>query len=430
MSLSSLYISVIIISPILLFFIARKFNFKYYVFTAKNLIYVLAPFILSWLIFIAIFNKPYVMNIFESVKVILSMPSHSTGLIGINWELIKYVSIAGVLLAAFFLIFHLRNMVVILTAGTALSVLIFFIIKTSFFGFIRPYYNGWFGRPMWFSSLLIAFILFFWAYIISKYLLKTGLAKEEELAILLVIPFTICALTMSIFSGLGSLAVCQTAIPAVAGIFYVVTSRLKSVGYRPAISLVMIMLLLGPFYYHIVKNDWEFTYFDVQPKLMDTQIETGFGRGIYTNRLYAKLYDWLIANTEVFTQPGDYEISYAVAPMVHMITKLRPSLDDTFITFTKSQRYFEKCIKKMKEQGREPKIAFIFERMPALFPVSMEKGTVRFFGKSFDFMTSQDPISVYVRTHMTPASTFKISDDYVIRCYVNQRLKHPSTTSN
>ena len=43
------------------------------------------------------------------------------------------------------------------------------------------------------------------------------------------------------------------------------------------------------------------------------------------------------------------------------------------------------------------------------------------FGTSFDFFTSLDPISVYVRTHMTPASTFKISDDNVIRCYVEFR---------
>ena len=423
MSLCSLYISVIIVSPLLLFFVACKLNFKYYSFTFKDLMYLLAPVIFSWLIFIAIFNKPYMMNVFNSIAVMLSMPSHSTGLIGINWELIKYVCIASVLLAVFFLILYLRNIIAVLTTGAALSLLIFFIIKTSFFHILAPYYNGLFGRPMWFSSLLIAFIIFFWIYILSKYLLKSDLNKEEELAIILLIPFSICACTMSIFSALGSLSVCQTAIPAAAGIFYVVASRLKPMKYRQAVTLAMVLLLLGPFYYHISKNDWDFTFFDVKPKQADTQIESGFGRGIYTNRLYSKLYDWLIANAATFTQPGDYEISYAVAPMVHMITGLHPSLDDTFMILTKSRAYYEKCIEKMEQKGREPKIAFIFERMPGILPVSLEKGTVRFFEKSFDFFTSQDPISVYVRTHMTPASTFKISDDNVIRCYVNQSLK-------
>ena len=275
---------------------------------------------------------------------------------------------------------------------------------------------------MWFSSLLIAFIIFFWIYIISKYLLKKGLDKKEELAIILMVPFSICASTMSIFSGLGSLAVCQTAIPAVAGILYFVASRLKPAKYRPAITLAMTMLLLGPFYYHISENDWEFTFFDVAPKQANTRIETGFGRGIYTNRLYSKLYDWLLANAATFTQPGDYEISYAVAPMVHMITGLRPSLDDTFSILTKSRDYYKKCINKMEQRGREPKIAFIFERMPALFPVPNKKGAVTFFQKSFDFMTSQDPISAYIHTHMTSAATFKISEDHIIRCYINTDL--------
>ncbi len=423
MSLCSLYISVIIVSPLLLFFMSRKFNFKYYTFTFKDLIYVLIPFIFSWTIFIIIFNKPYVMNIFSSIKVILSMPSHYSELIGLNWELIKYVSVAAVLMTVFFLILHLRNIMIVLISGAALSLIAFFIIKTSFLGILTPYYNGLFGRPMWFSSLLIAFIIFFWTHMISKYLLKKELNKEEELSILLLVPFTICALTMSIFSALGSLAVCQASIPAVAGIFCVVTSRLKPKKHPLAITLAMILLLLGPFYYMTAENDWEFTFFDVPPSKADTIIESGFGKGIYTNQLYSKLYDWLITNAEIFTRPEDYAISYAVAPMVHMVIKRRPSLDDTFITFTKSQRYFEECIEFMKQRQREPKIAFIFERMPGLFPSSREKGAVHFLGKSFDFNTSQDPISVYIRTHMIPAATFKISDDHIIRCFVNQSLK-------
>ena len=452
LSLSHLTLSVIILSPLLLYWVQKKFNFRYYNFTFKELIYLLLPFILLWSVFIIIFNKAYVINIFSSIEVILSMPSHSTGLIGINWELIKYVSISALILTAFFLILRLRHIIFILSAGALLSLVTFFIIKTSFFGVLAPYYNGFFGRPMWFSSLLIAFALFFWAYNFFKYFTqKMPDNKDQELSIVLVVPFTICCLTMSIFSGLGSLAVCQTAIPAVAGIFFFVATRLnghesqkhsemkispipplqrgaggiftaKHLKYPPMMALVMVLLLMGPFYYMTAENDWEFTFFDVPPARADTIIENGFGKGIYTNRLYAKLYDWLIVNAETFTQPNDYAISYAVAPMVHMITKLRPALDDTFITFTKSRSYFEGCIDFMEQKDREPKIAFIFERMPALYPSSRGKGTVGFLGKSFDFMTSMDPISVYIRKHMTPAATFKISDDHIIRCYVDFNL--------
>ena len=76
----------------------------------------------------------------------------------------------------------------------------------------------------------------------------------------------------------------------------------------------------------------------------------------------------------------------------------------------------------MEQRGREPKIAFIFERCPMLQPVSLQKGTVNFPPKSFNFISSQDPISIYVKTHMIQASVFKISKDHIIRCYVDNNL--------
>ena len=68
---------------------------------------------------------------------------------------------------------------------------------------LARYYGGLFGRPMWFSSLLIAFTLFFWIYILTKYSLKSALNKEEELSIILLVPFTICALHHEHFFKLG-----------------------------------------------------------------------------------------------------------------------------------------------------------------------------------------------------------------------------------
>ena len=96
--------------------------------------------------------------------------------------------------------------------------------------------------------------------------------------------------------------------------------------------------------------------------------------------------------------------------------------DDTFITFDKSRSYYEKCIEKMEQRGREPKIAFIFERRPMLLPVSLQKDTVNFPPKSFNFISSQNPISIYVKTHIIQASVFKISEDHIIRDYVNQNI--------
>jgi len=191
--------------------------------------------------------------------------------------------------------------------------------------------------------------------------------------------------------------------------------------FKKTVAIIIFMLLLGPFYYTTARHDWEFTFYDVRPEYANVRIKSGFGRGIYTNQIYSRIYDWLIANATYFTQPGDYAISYVLSPMVHMITKLRPSLDDTFIEFELSNSYFEKCVKKMKQRGREPKIAFIFEWTPVLFP---KKGTndMGFRYKNFDFSLSRDPIAIYIKTHMAHASTFKISDDHIIRCYVDFNL--------
>lgn len=299
-------------------------------------------------------------------------------------------------------------------------------INTPFFSFLIPYYDGWFARPMWFSSLLMAFTILFWIYVMRKYIFKIPFSGKEELSIILMVPFTICAGTMNIFSGLGSMAVCQVAIPGVAAIFCFFSSQLKNIKYKYPVAIMIFMLLLGPFYYTTAQHDWDFTFYDVLPKHANVQIETGFGRGIYTNQIYSRLYGWLIANANYFARPGDYAISYLVSPMVHMITGLRPSLDDTFITFELSNDYFQKCIEKMMQRGREPKIAFIFDRLPVIL-----NGPKMFPDKQFDFLSSDDPISLYIKANMTPASFFKISDNHIIQCYVDYNLaKNRKTVQN
>ena len=422
MSLSLLYLGTVILAPLFLFIISRKATLINFSFSFHDLLYVTCPFVICWLLFIAIFNQTYLINLFESLSVISSMSDYSRGLITINWELLKYVSAAGIFLLMFFSAISYLPVQFFMPVCTILSVTILIIINTSFFGLLQPYYNGWFGKPMWFSSLLMAFTLLFWLNIFKKIFLKETIEEIQILAIILMTPFTLCAVTMSVFSGLGALSVCQTAIPAVAAIAFMIMRFLKNMNHQQTISFLIITFMLAPFYYTTARHDWDFTYFDVPPKQENVQIETGFGRGIYTNQLYSKLYDWLIANAAAFTQPDDYAISFVVSPMVHMITKLRPSLDDTFITFAKPGSYYEKCIEKMKQRSRDPKIAFIFEWRPMLLPKSSKSSVVTFPSKEFNFMSTQDPISNYVKTDMTPVSSFKISNDQIIRCYVNQSL--------
>jgi len=417
MSLSLLYLGLFVLSPIIAFILSRKLELKDYSFTFKDLLYVLAPFAGCWMLFIAVFNKAYLLNLFNSIDVILSMATYS-GLINLNWEVLKHLTISLAFLSLFYVSVKKLPLQFFIPGCTILSLIILLIINTSFFGCLAPYHNIWYAKPMWFASLLSAFTILFWIYAIRKYFSKRIFCKEEELSIILMVPFTICSLTMSTFSGMGELSVTQTAIPAVAAIAYMATSQFKNMKYPLMIATVTLILLLGPFYYASARSDWNFTFFDVQPKDATVRLETGFGRGIYTNIAYSKLYDWLIANAAYFTEQNDYAISYFCAPMVHMIIGLRPSLDDTYIIIEKPRTYFEKCIKKMVERGREPRIAFIFEQIPAFDQ-----------GRQLDFSSSTDPITIYVKTHMTPASSFKISDYHIIRCYVDYNLPKNRETS-
>ena len=421
MNLSLLYTGLIILSPVIIFLLSRKFKLEYYPFSFKDLLYVVSPFVVCWILFITIFNKAYLLNLFNSIDVFSSISTYSSDLIHINWEAVKHITISITLLSLLFVSIKKLPVQFFIISFAILSMIILLIINTSFFGFLKPYHD-WFGEPMWFSSLLISFTILFWIHTIRNFYLKSSCNKEEELSIILMVPFTICVFTMSIFSSLGLVSVCQIAIPAVAAISFLLVSQLKKIKRQHTVTIITLIMLLGPFYYTTARHDWDFTFFDVPPRQEDVRIEAGFGRGIYTNQLYSRLYNWLAANAAAFTQPDDYAISYVVSPMVHMITRLRPSLDDTFISFTKPGNYYEKCIKKMKKRGREPKIAFIFERKLMLLSVSLEQGAVTIPGKEFDLMTSKDPISIYVKTNMTPASTFKISDSHIIRCYVDNNL--------
>jgi hypothetical protein len=182
--------------------------------------------------------------------------------------------------------------------------------------------------------------------------------------------------------------------------------------------------LLGPFYYYTALSDWNFSFFDVHPQQANAKIEKGFGKGIYTNQVYSELYKWISAKAETYSQPNDYAISYVVSPMVHMISKRRPSLDDTYITFQKPDDYYETAIEKMKERHREPSIAFVFERMPALIPVSLDEKIFSWPERAFHLNSSDHPISRYIKKNMVMTGEFVISKeaDHIIRCFIDPKI--------
>ena len=432
-NLSLLHLGVIILFPIILYLLSRILDFKYFYFDFKDCLLLSTPFLIGWFCFILVYQKTFFVSIFKSLHFFLSISTYSPdALTRFNIWPFVYVATAAFFLMVYMISLKKLPLKVSFVVFPVLSALVYVVIKTSCFGFIPPYYNGWFGRPMWFASFLIGFYLIFWTSLLKKYIVKEDINKNDELVVVLLIPVTLLSIVSTVFSGLGPLNILYSAIPGTAGLTIYFLNY--PANHRKSLfsKLLLIIVILMPIYCSTIEHDWEFTAFDVSPGQMDVTIEKGFGKGIKTNELYGKLYEWIEKNADTFAEPNDFLLSYVVSPMTHMITRLRPSLDDSYIDMTIPASHCQSSIQSMERKGRNPKIAFIFERMPLLIPVSTKKDTVvTFLKKQLDFPSSQDPISSYVKTHMTPASEFNISNDNIIRCYVDkQRFAKKSSSAN
>lgn len=419
-SFSLLHMSLVVLSPIVLFAVIKVLKIKTLEFGFGDLCFVLAPVALCWAVFLGIFQMAYIRNVFSSIQLILSTPTHAAGaLISVNWEAVKYSSVTVLFVLA--CLYSTKLIGTIPLGGgalVALSAVMYAIIDTSLFGLITPYYRGWFGRPMWFVALLLASYFLSLGYFAFKVIKKKQWDNLELSALIMIIPCLIMAVSSSIFSALGILTVLHSSIPVIAAVVCLFLSD-KTIEKRPYLVKFMILLFFfAPFFYSTACSDWKFTFFDVTPDQASVEIDKGFGKGIRTNQAYRELYTWIYITSEKYSHNNDYIISYIVSPMVHMIAGRRPALDDPFISFSEVPLdYFEKAVEFMKQGRREPRMAYVFEGMPALLP--QKDGSFGWFNKQFSF-PSDDPISRYVVENMVPVDEFKLSNESKVKCFIDR----------
>ncbi|MFZ5569875.1 MAG: hypothetical protein ACOZF0_05700 [Thermodesulfobacteriota bacterium] len=417
-SLSVLHLSIVILSPGIIWLGIRAAGSNPPDFDKRDVASIILPFLLFWLFFIAYFRVPYLMNVYKSLDLLLSTPNHSTGaLLSINPEAMKYIGITfGFLLSVLIILFKIPGRYFQLILISCLAGLMFLIIKTACWGMIRPVYN-WFSHPMWLAALIICLMAFFWAHIGGRLIQKKGITFNETILMVIMAPCTLVAVSSSLFSALGSLTVLHACIPIIiaAAIWLLQSRKVRS---APILwQAVLLLVTLAPFYVTTALFDWKFTYFDLVPEQMSVTIEKGFGKGIKTNPVYKNLYGWIGELSQQHTDENDYILSYVLSPMVHMIAKRKPSLEDTFVSLpVVPGKYYAEIIEHMKQEGRLPKLAFMFEAMPALVPVSLSDNRYEWFGKQLWF-PSNDPISQYVLQHMELISVFPLTDTNRIRCY-------------
>jgi len=418
-SFSLLHMSLVIISVFLLFIFIKIFKFESLDFNFKDLCFVMAPVLLLWVVFVGIYGNAFIQNVITSVQTALSEPTHAPGaLITFNWEALKHIIITLFFMIAFLWSTKLSNTPLLVGILSMLSVIMFAAIDTSLFGLITPYWKGWFDRPMWFAALLVSSYFLFLCNFIFKIIKKKPWNNFELFALVLFIPSIIAAINSSVFSAMGFLSVLHSSIPAVAAMACTILS-METIKKRVyLVKLVILILLFAPFYYATAWADWKFTYFDVAPEQANVEIETGFGKGIKTNHIYKDLYGWISTTSEAYSDKDDYVISYIFSPMVHMITLRRPALDDSFISLSLSYDYYHKAIERMKNRGRKLQLAYVFEAMPALQPVTLEDPARKWYPKEYTF-PSGDPISQYVLDNMTPIERFPISNKLSVRLFLD-----------
>jgi len=423
-SFSQLHLSVIAIYPVILFIAQKKLNPKIYLFTLNDLCCILAPFVLCWLIFIFTYKMIYFTAVYNCVTLITSIPGYSSkGFFNVNWAAMQYFGSASFFVLCFlFLLLKIRSKygsLITTISFIITSILLFFIIDTSFFGLMQPYWNDWYSRPMWLSSMILSSYVFFYAFVIKIIFSKDRLNEVEAASLVIMLPCSILALTTSIFSGFGVLTAVHCAIPTIGAITLVTFSNQRIKKELPIANFVLLLAFLFPFYYQTAWSDWTFTYFDLHPSRLDMTIQDGFGKGIKTNRLYSQLYSVISQNAEFFSNMDDFIISAALTPMVHMITKRRPALDDSFIDPAPAlMDYYEKSIEQMKRQGRYPVMGFIFENSPAFGRIPLKSSQEIFFSPKYPYPFN-DPVSNYIRDNMELVKSIKWGKRIIVRVFVD-----------
>jgi len=423
-SFSLLHMSLVVVSVIILFFVIKKFKLKSFDFSLTDLCFVLMPAVLLWIIFIGIYGNAYIQNVISTIHWVFTMPTYSKGsLIYIDGNILKYVAIALFFTIIFLWSTKITKTVHLMGILSILAVMMFAVIDTDLFGLIKPYYhgyyNGWHSRPMWFAALLASAYFLFVGYFVFKIVKKKSWSNLELVALVLFIFSMITAINSSFFSALGFLTVLHSSIPAVAAMTCVILSMETVRKKDYLIQLVILVLFFVPFYYTTAWSDWKFSLFDVAPEQAEAEIEAGFGKGIKTNQVYKNLYEWISKTSQTYSSKDDYIISYVSSPMVHMIARRRPALDESFLPFIMApESYLSASIEFMKKRGRNPKLVYVFEAMPVLLPVTL-KESMRLWQDKQIIFPSDDAITKYVLDNMTLIDSFQIAEGLTARCFLD-----------
>ena len=409
---SLLPLAATMIIPIVVWFAMRAMGWRDE-FSYQELLLVIAPGLLLWGGFLALYGKEFLPAIADIYRYIREGGVEA----GFDRVPAQYVAVTAVFVAVLVAASHLPLRAFFAVGGAA-AVLMFFVIDTNLFGQVTPFWRGWLPRQMWFSALLIVAMPALLGYLIHRTRRSMPLEREHLLLLVLVLPSALLVLLFSQFSSAGVLVTCYAALPVCMALALFTVLRLENLRAGVWAAALTVAGLLLPFYYHLARADWEFTFFDLPPKHLTRVIPNGFGAGIHTSEFYQVIVDWMTTTAQAYSGDNDLAIITDLSPMGYMVIKRRPALNHSYTGWALSPSLRRDAVRAMLRQGREPGIAYRFLRAPYILPASRANGVYTLADRIP--YSAYDPISRYIKDRMQYLGTFYFKNEPLIELYVRQ----------
>ncbi|MCE9641439.1 MAG: hypothetical protein K8S22_15070 [Betaproteobacteria bacterium] len=410
---SLLPLSGALIIPLLVWCAMRYLGTAREEFSFKEMLLVTAPGIVLWAMVVIFLGDEF----FTAVLDVLGYTREGGTADGFDRVPQQYVAVTAVFAAALAAATYLRLRLLLAVFGLA-SALMFLIVSSNGWGWVAPFWQGWFSRQMWFCSLLIVAMAALLGHLF--YRKRRGLALDQAhlLLLVLVLPSALLALLFSRYSNVGVMVTSYVALPVCMATALFVVMRLEHLRAGENLAAAAVASVLLPFYFHLARADWEFTFFDLPPRLLTRTLSGGFGAGIHTSEYYEAMTQWMTETARANSAENDLAVILDQAPMGYMIIKRRPALNHSWGGWALSNALRRDSVAAMLRQNRQPKIAYRFLRAPILLPVPNKEGEFR-LGDRFRY-SSKDPVSVYVITKMQYQDTFYYQNQPCIELYVSK----------
>lgn len=285
-----------------------------------------------------------------------------------------------------------------------------FSIQSRFFGFLPKFYNGWFNAPGYFA--VTAFGLGFAFFLRKAFALATQRSKVPISASFFFLQVSILyALSFSLTSSLGILLLCNVGPIIISAAFLEASSDRDPAAFR---MILPVLVFFVPVYWHVMKADWNFTYFDRPAAFLTSEIPDGPAKGLITNESSAEIERVVRQTINKYTNDGDFIISFDQVAVPYFLSKRRPALDHSWTGITHSNyRSLQHSLDEMRILSREPTLAIHFRNKFLYFP-SEDFSTFTMSGS----MDSTQPIILdYVYKNMRFLGSIDAVDHRLIEFY-------------